>query len=339
MTFSRRDEQNIGNMTPSSPAVDTTQAQSSIPGFFTVSEEDEGIRLDRLLVEEIPGYSRSFLQKVLKDGNVLVNGKTAKPSLKVREGDAVSFSIPDKIIPDILPEDIPLDILYEDDDVLVVNKPKGMVVHPAPGHWSGTLVNAVMYHCQHNGSSLSGINGVLRPGIVHRIDKDTTGSVIICKNDRAHQSIAAQLKAHTIVRRYAAICYGVIADPSDCITIEGDIGRDRNDRKKMAVVPDGTGKHAVTHVHVLKRYRDYTYVKCQLETGRTHQIRVHMAHIGHPLLGDTVYGGTRKSPYKLEGQCLHAEILGFIHPVTGEYIETKAPLPEYFQHLLEALPE
>lgn len=329
----------------------------SVPGFFVVSEESEGMRLDRLLVEEIPGYSRSFLQKILKDGNVLVNGRAAKPSLKVKEGDAVSFTIPEKVIPDIVPEDIPLDILYEDDDVIVVNKPKGMVVHPAPGHWSGTLVNAVMYHCLQSGSSLSGINGVLRPGIVHRIDKDTTGSVIICKNDLAHQSIAAQLKAHTIVRRYKAICYGVLpgnvqsnhisrnavlpedAMTQDCLTIEGDIGRDRNDRKKMTVVPDGTGKHAVTHVRVLRRYRDYTYVECRLETGRTHQIRVHMAHIGHPLLGDEVYAGGRKSPYKLEGQCLHAEILGFVHPVTGEYIETCAPLPDYFRHLLDILPE
>ena len=299
---------------------------------FIVTEEEEGTRLDKLLTLEIPGYSRSYLQGLLKDGNVLVNGKAAKASLKVKEEDVVAFSIPDKILPDIVPENIPLDILYEDDDVLVVNKPKGMVVHPAPGHYTGTLVNAIMYHC---GNSLSGINGVMRPGIVHRIDRDTTGSVIVCKNDRAHQSIAAQLKDHTIVRRYVAICYGV--PDRDDFTIVGNIGRDKNDRKKMAVVPDGTGKHAVTHVHVLRRFSGYAYVECRLETGRTHQIRVHMAHIGHPLLGDEIYAGSRKSPYRLQGQCLHARILGFRHPVTGEYIGTVAPLPDYFQHLLDIL--
>ena len=299
---------------------------------FIVTEEEEGTRLDKLLTLEIPGYSRSYLQGLLKDGNVLVNGKAAKASLKVKEEDVVAFSIPDKILPDIVPENIPLDILYEDDDVLVVNKPKGMVVHPAPGHYTGTLVNAIMYHC---GNSLSGINGVMRPGIVHRIDRDTTGSVIVCKNDRAHQSIAAQLKDHTIVRRYVAICYGV--PDRDDFTIVGNIGRDKNDRKKMAVVPDGTGKHAVTHVHVLRRFSGYAYVECRLETGRTHQIRVHMAHIGHPLLGDEIYAGSRKSPYRLQGQCLHARILGFRHPVTGEYIETVAPLPDYFHHLLDIL--
>ena len=303
-----------------------------ISDSFIVTEEEEGTRLDKLLTLEIPGYSRSYLQGLLKDGNVLVNGKAARASLKVKEEDVVSFSIPDKILPDIVPENIPLDILYEDDDVLVVNKPKGMVVHPAPGHYTGTLVNAIMYHC---GNSLSGINGVMRPGIVHRIDRDTTGSVIVCKNDRAHQSIAAQLKDHTIVRRYVAICYGV--PDRDDFTIVGNIGRDKNDRKKMAVVPDGTGKHAVTHVHVLRRFSGYAYVECRLETGRTHQIRVHMAHIGHPLLGDEIYAGSRKSPYRLQGQCLHARILGFHHPVTGEYIETVAPLPDYFQHLLDIL--
>lgn len=299
---------------------------------FIVNEEEDGLRLDKLLTIEIPGYSRSYLQGLLKDGNVLVNGKSAKASMKMKENDAVSFSIPDKILPDIVPENLPLDILYEDQDVLVVNKPKGMVVHPAPGHYQGTLVNAIMYHC---GESLSGINGVMRPGIVHRIDRDTTGSVIICKNDLAHQSIAAQLKEHSIVRRYVAICFGVLK--KDDLTITGNIGRDRNDRKKMSVVSDGCGKYAVTHVHVLHRFEQYTYVECRLETGRTHQIRVHMAHIGHPLLGDEVYAGNRKSPFKLQGQCLHARILGFHHPVTGEYIETEAPLPDYFSHLLQIL--
>lgn len=299
---------------------------------FTVSEEDEGERLDKLLVREITGYSRNYLTNLLKEGNVLLNGRKAKPSARVKEDDLVAFTIPEKILPDILPEDIPLDILYEDSDVLVVNKPKGMVVHPAPGHYTGTLVNAVMYHCR---GSLSGINGVLRPGIVHRIDKDTTGSVIICKNDTAHRSIAAQLKAHSINRRYEAICYGRIEEEE--LTIDAPIGRDPKDRKKMAVTADG--KPAVTHVHVIKRFRDYTYVECVLETGRTHQIRVHMASIHHPLLGDTLYCGGRTSPYHLEGQCLHAKELGFEHPMSHQYVETVAPPPAYFTHLLDILPE
>ena len=238
--------------------------------------------------------------------------------------------LPEKIVPDILPENIPLDILYEDDDVLVVNKPKGMVVHPAPGHYSGTLVNAVMYHC---GESLSGINGVMRPGIVHRIDRDTTGSVIICKNDAAHNSIAQQLQEHTIVRRYFAILYDNIAE--DEFTVDKPLGRDPAERKRMAVRSDG--KRAVTHCKVLRRYGRYTYVECRLETGRTHQIRVHMAYVHHPLLGDEVYAGRRKSPFATQGQCLHAGILGFVHPRTGEYIETKAPLPQYFEEILNKL--
>ncbi|MGN1024145.1 MAG: RluA family pseudouridine synthase [Lachnospiraceae bacterium] len=298
---------------------------------FVVEPEFEGERLDKVLPKVIEGYSRSYLSSLLRDGEVLLNGVKVRPSAKVKEGDHVFFTIPEKIVPDILPENIPLDILYEDADVLVVNKPKGMVVHPAPGHYSGTLVNAVMYHC---GDSLSGINGVLRPGIVHRIDRDTTGSVIICKNDAAHQSIAAQLKDHTITRRYLAICRGVLSEEE--LTVDAPLGRDPKDRKKMAVVPGG--KHAVTHVKVLQRYRDATYIECRLETGRTHQIRVHLAHLGHPLLGDTVYGGAKNNPYHLEGQCLHAWILGFVHPTTGEYIETKAPLPAYFQRLLDTLP-
>jgi 23S rRNA pseudouridine1911/1915/1917 synthase len=239
------------------------------------------------------------------------------------------MEIPPVEVPEILPQDIPLDILYEDSDVLVVNKPKDMVVHPAAGHYRDTLVNAVMFHCKDN---LSGINGVLRPGIVHRIDKDTTGSVIICKNDNAHQKIAEQLKEHSINRVYHAICYGIIKEDEG--TISTLIGRSPNDRKKMAVVQSG-GKEAVTHFRVLKRFEEdsFTYIECKLETGRTHQIRVHMAHIGHPLLGDEVYS-SRKSKFKTSGQCLHAKILGFVHPTTNEYIETDAPLPEYFSHLL-----
>ena len=238
--------------------------------------------------------------------------------------------LPPAITPDIVPEMIPLDILYEDSDVIVVNKPKGMVVHPAPGHYSGTLVNGLLAHC---GRELSGINGVLRPGIVHRIDRDTTGSVIACKNDRAHAAIAQQLKEHTIIRKYHAICCGNLK--AETGTIQTLIGRHPVDRKKMAVVRNG-GKEAVTHYKVLKHFDKYTYIECQLETGRTHQIRVHMAHLGYPLLGDTVYGA-KNCPFHLEGQTLHAKILGFHHPMTKEYIETDAPFPEYFINLLEQL--
>ena len=302
---------------------------------IVISPEQAGQRIDRVLADRLPGQSRNYIKKLIKEGNVSIpaeEGKTLKPSSVVEGGETVRICLPVQMMPDILPEDIPLDILYEDQDVLVVNKPKDMVVHPAAGHYTGTLVNAVMYHC---GSSLSGINGVLRPGIVHRIDKDTTGSIIICKNDQAHRSIADQLAEHSIVRRYRAIVCGNIKE--DTLTISQPIGRDPSDRKKMAVRPDG--KPAVTHVRVLERYGDYTYVECRLETGRTHQIRVHMAWCRHPLLGDTVYGSRKKSPYTTQGQCLHAQILGFIHPVTGAYIETEAPLPEYFRKILLHLEE
>lgn len=297
---------------------------------FKVTDEYEDERLDAVVAAMSEGQSRSYLKSMIKEGHVLLNGRTAKPSTKVHENDSITLTLPDKIIPDIEPENIPLDILYEDDDVLVVNKPKGMVVHPAPGHYSGTLVNAVLYHC---GDSLSGINGVLRPGIVHRIDRDTTGSIIICKNDASHNCIAKQLKEHTIVRRYYAIVYDNIAE--DEFTVDLPIGRDAKERKKMAVRADG--KRAVTHCKVLRRFGNFTYVECRLETGRTHQIRVHMAYKHHPLLGDEVYAGKRKSPIPTKGQCLHAGILGFVHPTTGEYIETCAPLPEYFEEILSKL--
>lgn len=299
---------------------------------YCAEPDDAGARIDKWISLSVPELSRSYIQKCLKDGCVAVNGKlTVKPSYRVDAGDEIVFEVPDASVPDIEPEDIPLDIIYEDEDLIVVNKPKGMVVHPAPGHYSGTLVNAVMYHCR---GQLSGINGVMRPGIVHRIDRDTTGSVMICKNDDAHRSIAAQLEAHTINRLYHAIVWNNITDDEGTVT--GAIGRDPSDRKKMAVVDDGHGKSAVTHYRVLKRFGQFTYVECRLETGRTHQIRVHMSHIGHPLLGDTVYGGS-SGRFCLEGQCLHAKTLGFIHPRTGEYIETDAPLPEYFRHLLDIL--
>ena len=274
--------------------------------------------------------SRSYIQKLLSDGNITVNGKNVKSNYKVRQEDDIRIFLPTAITPDIVPENIPLSILYEDDDVIVVNKPKNMVVHPAPGHYNGTLVNALLYHCAGN---LSGINGVLRPGIVHRIDKNTTGSVIACKNDFAHASIAQQLKEHSIVRKYHAIVCGNLKEEEG--TIHTLIGRHPGDRKKMAVVKSG-GKDAITHYRVLQHFEKYTYVECVLETGRTHQIRVHMASIGYPLLGDEVYGAG-KVPFHLEGQCLHAKILGFCHPSTNRYIETDAPLPEYFEMLLHIL--
>jgi len=297
---------------------------------FEITEEMEEERIDKCLAMLIDSLSRSFIQKLIKEENVKVNGSIVKGSYRVKAEDKVEFFLPEAVEPDIEPENIPLDILYEDKDIIVVNKPKGMVVHPAAGHYSGTLVNALMYHC---GSELSGINGYMRPGIVHRIDMDTTGSVIVCKNDIAHNCIAKQLKEHSVTRRYHAICYGVLKE--DEYTIDKPIGRHPTERKKMAV-NERNGKRAVTHVKVLKRYKEYTYIECALETGRTHQIRVHLASIGHPLLGDEVYSN-RKCPFKLQGQTLHAKILGFRHPSTGEYIETDAPLPEYFKHLLEVL--
>ncbi|MCM1027287.1 MAG: RluA family pseudouridine synthase [Roseburia sp.] len=297
---------------------------------FEITEEMEEERIDKCLAMLVDSLSRSYIQKMIKENGVTVNGAAVKGSFRVREGDTVEFSLPEPVCPAIEPEDIPLDILYEDGDVIVVNKPKGMVVHPAAGHYSGTLVNALLYHC---GDSLSGINGVMRPGIVHRIDMDTTGSIIACKNDAAHNSIALQLKEHSIVRRYHAICHGVLEQEEG--TVDGSVGRHPTERRRMAV-NEKNGKPAVTHYRVLKRFRDYTYIECVLETGRTHQIRVHMASIGHPLLGDGVYCSL-KSPFRLQGQTLHAKILGFRHPSTGEYIETDAPLPEYFEHLLKIL--
>ncbi|MBE5828909.1 MAG: RluA family pseudouridine synthase [Butyrivibrio sp.] len=300
---------------------------------FTVTDEYEGMRIDKLISELMGDLSRSYIQKLIDDKLVTCNGKTVKSSLKVSELDQVHMDIPPAEMPEILPQDIPLDILYEDNDVIVINKPKDMVVHPAAGHYENTLVNAVMFHCKDN---LSGINGVLRPGIVHRIDKDTTGSVIICKNDSSHQFIAEQLKEHSINRVYHAICYGIIKEDEG--DVDAPIGRSSTDRKKMAVVSSG-GKNAFTHFKVLKRFEqdNFTYIECRLKTGRTHQIRVHMAHLGHPLLGDEVYAPGRKSKFNTNGQCLHAKTLGFVHPSTREYIEIDAPLPEYFSHLLEVL--
>ena len=300
--------------------------------YFTyqigLGEDDE--RLDKWISNALPDLSRSYIQKCIKDNDVLVNDKPQKAGYRLKVDDEIIFQIPEAVEPAIEAENILLDILYEDDDLLIVNKPKGMVVHPAPGHYSGTLVNAVMYHCK---DQLSGINGVMRPGIVHRIDRDTTGSLIVCKNDRSHNAIAAQLKEHTITRKYRAIVHGVIAQDNGIV--RASIGRDPKDRKKMAV-NEVNGKSAVTHYTVLQRFQKHTYIECQLETGRTHQIRVHMASIGYPILGDDVYG-RKNSAESLNGQVLHAMVIGFMHPATDEYVEVTAPLPEYFNRLLHTL--
>lgn len=298
---------------------------------FEVMGEQEGERLDKYLSVIYPELSRSFFQKIIKDQGILVNDVPEKANYRIKSDDVVRVNFPDAVQTAIEPENIPLDILYEDPDVLIVNKPKGMVVHPSAGHYTGTLVNAVMYHCA---DSLSGINGEIRPGIVHRIDMDTTGSLIVCKNDDSHVKIAEQIKAHSVNRIYEGIVCGVVKDDEG--TVSGAIGRHPTDRKKMAI-NEKNGKPAVTHYKVLKRFDKYTYMQFKLETGRTHQIRVHMASIGHPLLGDAVYG-TAKSAFKhLQGQTLHAKTIGFIHPSTGEYLEVSAPLPEYFVHLLATL--
>lgn len=297
---------------------------------FIITEELEGERIDKCVSMLVDSLSRSYIQKLIKDGALQVNGQVVKGSYKVACDDEVRFELPPSVEPEILAQDIPLEVLYEDQDVIVVNKPKGMVVHPAAGHYTDTLVNGLMYHC---GSELSGINGVMRPGIVHRIDMNTTGSIIACKNDKAHNSIAEQLKEHSITRRYHAICHGVLKEDEGIV--DAPIGRHPTDRKKMAI-NQKNGKRAVTHYKVLQRFKEYTYIECVLETGRTHQIRVHMASIGYPLLGDDVYSN-RKAPFKLVGQTLHAKILGFIHPSTGEYVEVDAPLPGYFEELLNKL--
>lgn len=297
---------------------------------YLVPEEFQGERIDKYLSEACCGLTRSYLQKLLKSQLVEVDGKAVKNSYRVSAGETVELEVPEAVEPEIEAEPIPLDILYEDKDIILINKPKGMVVHPAAGHYSQTLVNGLMYHCR---GELSGINGVMRPGIVHRIDMDTTGVLIVCKNDFAHNSIAEQLKVHSITRKYYAIVHGAIGEDEG--TVDAPIGRHPVDRKKMSINYKN-GKHAVTHYRVLERFKQFTYVECQLETGRTHQIRVHMASLNHPLLGDSVYGPS-KCPFKLQGQTLHAGVLGIIHPRTGEYMEFSAPLPEYFENLLEKL--
>ena len=300
---------------------------------YEVTEEEDGLRLDQYIAGRCMDLSRSYIQKLIKESRVTINKNIqTKTKTAVQESDIVNVSLPDPKELEIKPQDIPLDILYEDNDVLVVNKPKGMVVHPAPGHYEDTLVNAVLYHCRDN---LSGINGVLRPGIVHRIDKDTTGALIVCKNDKAHQKIADQLRAHTITRSYRAIVYNNFSEDEGMIN--APIGRHPTNRKKR-MVTEKNSKEAITHYKVLDHLNHkFNYIECRLETGRTHQIRVHMSHIGHPLLGDEVYGPVKSKFKNLQGQTLHAATIGFIHPTTEEYMEFSAPLPDYFEKLLKTL--
>ena len=298
---------------------------------LTVELDESDMRIDKYIATELSQFSRSFIQKLIKEGLVCANGKTVKSNYKVETGDEIKIQVPEPVELDIEPEDIPLDIIYEDKDIIIVNKGKGMVVHPAAGHYSGTLVNALLYHCK---DELSGINGVMRPGIVHRIDMDTTGVLVVCKNDQAHQFIADQLKVHSITRKYNAIVYQAFKDVEG--RVEGPIGRHPVDRKKMAI-NHKNGKAAATNYKVIDNLDGkYAHIECSLETGRTHQIRVHMSSINHPLLGDTLYGPA-KDPFKLTGQALHARVLGFIHPTTKEYMEFEAPLPDYFKDLLRKL--
>ncbi len=309
---------------------------------FSAQDEDRGTRIDKFLSDR-SGESRSFVAKLIDSGAVTVNGKTVSKNSKLSTGDEVEIAMPEPEVCEALPEDIPLDIIYEDSDIIVINKPKGMIVHPATGIYTGTLVNALMFHCK---DSLSGVGGVIRPGIVHRIDKDTSGLLVVAKNDEAHMSLSEQLKTHTVSRIYHAIAIGSIKDENG--TINKPIGRHPNDRKKMAVITDPTQKarEAVTHYEVMERFEApqgrFTYVKCRLETGRTHQIRVHMASTGHPLLGDTVYGGGNtkfeaNNAKLIQGQCLHAKELELIHPKTGEHMHFECPLPENFELLLKKL--
>ena len=297
---------------------------------FVVEQETAGQRIDRFLSGEDTGLSRSALQALVADGHVLCNGRLVAKSLKLKAGDTIVLEIPDAKPIEAVPQDIPLEIVYEDEHLLVVNKPKGMVVHPAPGNPDGTLVNALLYHC---GDSLSGINGVIRPGIVHRIDKDTSGLLIVAKNDTAHRHLAEQIKAHSFTREYRAVVYGRIREDG---TVDAPIARHPQDRKRMAVQNTPNARNAVTHYFVTKNFTGFTQLRLRLETGRTHQIRVHMAYIGHPVAGDPVYG-PKKVITQLHGQCLHAGLIGFIHPRTGEYMEFEAPLPPYFTDFVKTL--
>lgn len=296
---------------------------------FLVIDEEEGDRLDVYLSTQFGDMSRSYIQKIIKDKKVKVNGKEEKSKYLVKEDDKIVIEIPEPKLLEVKPQDIPIDIVYEDEDVLIVNKPQNMVVHPAPGNYENTLVNAILYHCK---EKLSSINGVIRPGIVHRIDKDTSGILMIAKNNNTHNSLSEQLKDHSITREYEFICHGVVKE--DKITVDKPIGRNPKDRLKMAIVKDG--KNATTHFEVIERYDNFTHMKARLETGRTHQIRVHALSINHPLLGDPIYG-PKNIKFKTKGQTLHARKLGFIHPRSKEYIEFNSELPEYFRNIIQKL--
>lgn len=299
---------------------------------FFINSENQGERIDKFLSSKLSDISRSYIHKLIEDGNITVNQNSVNKKYKLSENDTINVKIPEPQELEVIAENIPLDIVYEGNDLLIVNKPKDMVVHPAPGNYSGTLVNALLYHCK---NSLSGINGVIRPGIVHRIDKDTSGLLIVAKNDTSHKELAEQIKNHSFTREYEAVVYGNLKE--DTGTINANIARHKTDRKKMAVVPF-LGRNAVTHYTVLKRYGNFTHIKLKLETGRTHQIRVHMSYIGHPVVGDEVYANPKNNPFKfLKGQCLHARTIGFIHPTTKKYLEFTSPLPEYFQKILNKL--
>lgn len=297
---------------------------------ITADKINEGLRVDVFLSEKDGEITRSRAQKLIENGNVKVNGGVIKANYRLREGDTVEYTVPIAVESQIVPENIPLDVVYEDGDMLVVNKPQGMVVHPAAGNYTGTLVNALMYRCE---DSLSGINGELRPGILHRIDKNTSGLLLVAKSDRAHLGLSEQIKEHSLTREYLALVHGKIK--TDTGTIDAPIGRDPKDRKKMTIT-DKNSREAVTHYTVLERFSKYTYIKCRLETGRTHQIRVHMSKNGHPIVGDDVYG-RKKEEFKLNGQLLHAYKVGFIHPVTGEYMKFERDVPDYYEEVLSRL--
>lgn len=300
--------------------------------IFTVHVENQGERIDKFLSSVMNDVSRSYVHKLIQNKNITVNNSVINKNYRLTENDQIKVTIPEPENLEIFPENIPLDIVYEDNDLLIVNKPKDMVVHPAPGNYNGTLVNALLYHCK---DSLSGINGIIRPGIVHRIDKDTSGLLIIAKNDNSHKNLAEQIKNHSFTREYEAVVYGNVKE--DIGTVNANIGRHKINRKKMAVTPM-CGRNAVTHYTVLERYKGFTHLKLKLETGRTHQIRVHMSYIGHPVVGDEVYANPKNNPFKfLKGQCLHAGKIGFLHPTTGRYMEFESHLPNYFKNILKKI--